>query len=164
MSQSRFREKSDDTLGGRGARVADSCPALRRGLGVAHEQIVDMENPHDGVRHRRRARIRWRRGHACDASPHDGQAWPLLGDGVADHATLGRQTFNRRILVVKKTPMSAKGVIAILPLELLERLGRRLATVHAPALMTTRVKGYGEYRIFLVLRRIPGTEFPHFVS
>jgi hypothetical protein len=53
-----------------------------------------------------------------------------------------------RTLVVKETPMSTKCVIAIVPSELLERLERRLATVHAPGLTATKVKGYGEYPNF----------------
>lgn len=44
--------------------------------------------------------------------------------------------------------MSTKCVIAIVPSELLERLERRLATVHAPGLTATKVKGYGEYPNF----------------
>lgn len=44
--------------------------------------------------------------------------------------------------------MSTKCVIAIVPSELLEKLEKRLATVHAPGLTATKVKGYGEYRNF----------------
>ncbi|KDP87222.1 nitrogen regulatory protein P-II [Cupriavidus sp. SK-3] len=44
--------------------------------------------------------------------------------------------------------MSTKCIIAIVPSELLERLEKRLATVHAPGLTATKVKGYGEYRNF----------------
>ncbi len=44
--------------------------------------------------------------------------------------------------------MSTKCVVAIVPSELLEKLERQLATVHAPGLTATRVKGYGEYRNF----------------
>ncbi len=44
--------------------------------------------------------------------------------------------------------MSIKWVIAIVPTELLEQLERKLATVHAPDLTITRVKGYGEYKNF----------------
>lgn len=44
--------------------------------------------------------------------------------------------------------MSTKCVIAIVPSELLETLERKLATVHAPGLTATKVKGYGEYKNF----------------
>ncbi|WP_454727810.1 MULTISPECIES: P-II family nitrogen regulator [Cupriavidus] len=44
--------------------------------------------------------------------------------------------------------MSTKCVIAIVPSELLEKLERKLATVHAPGLTATKVKGYGEYKNF----------------
>ncbi|SOY73398.1 hypothetical protein CBM2587_P20034 [Cupriavidus taiwanensis] len=50
--------------------------------------------------------------------------------------------------VVKEAPMSTICVIAIVPSELLEKLEKRLATVHAPGLTATKVKGYGEYRNF----------------
>lgn len=44
--------------------------------------------------------------------------------------------------------MNTRCVIAIVPSELLERLEKRLATVHAPGLTAMKVKGYGEYRNF----------------
>lgn len=44
--------------------------------------------------------------------------------------------------------MSTKCVIAIVPSDLLEKLERKLATVHAPGLTATKVKGYGEYKNF----------------
>lgn len=44
--------------------------------------------------------------------------------------------------------MTTKCVIAIVPSDLLEKLERRLVTVHAPGLTATKVKGYGEYRNF----------------
>lgn len=39
-------------------------------------------------------------------------------------------------------------VIAIVPTELLETLERKLVSVHAPGLTTTKVTGYGEYKNF----------------
>ena len=44
--------------------------------------------------------------------------------------------------------MSMKCVIAVVPSDLLQALERKLATVHAPGLTTTKVKGYGEYKNF----------------
>ncbi|MGX6566843.1 P-II family nitrogen regulator [Cupriavidus necator] len=44
--------------------------------------------------------------------------------------------------------MSTKCVIAIIPSDLLGKLEKRLATIHAPGLTATKVKGYGEYRNF----------------
>jgi nitrogen regulatory protein PII len=42
--------------------------------------------------------------------------------------------------------MPTQYVIAIVPTELLETLERKLASVHAPGLTTTKVTGYGEYK------------------
>lgn len=44
--------------------------------------------------------------------------------------------------------MKTQWIIAIVPTELLEALERQLATVHAPGLTITKVKGYGEYNFF----------------
>ena len=44
--------------------------------------------------------------------------------------------------------MSMKCVIAVVPSDRLQALERKLATVHAPGLTTTKVKGYGEYKNF----------------
>ncbi|SOZ05270.1 hypothetical protein CBM2595_A70016 [Cupriavidus taiwanensis] len=85
---------------------------------MAHAEIFDTENPRDDVRHHRRARNRWRRRHAHDASTHDGRARRLLGDGVASLLLGPPFLFNRRISIVKDTPISTKCVSAILPSEL----------------------------------------------